>query len=59
MKTEVKYLAGIALMDKDSKPAVIWHFPETKLPEEISERFRVLFQTREKWTLEEIYPYIE
>lgn len=59
METKVEYLDGIALMQKDSKPEVIWHFPEADLPEDINERFRVLFQTRERWTLNEIYPYIE
>ncbi|XP_049789210.1 sister chromatid cohesion protein DCC1 isoform X2 [Schistocerca nitens] len=59
METKVEYLDGIALMQKDCKPEVIWHFPEVDLPEDINERFRILFQTRERWTLNEIYPYIE
>ncbi|PNF17560.1 Sister chromatid cohesion protein DCC1 [Cryptotermes secundus] len=59
MQTTEKYLEGIALMDKNSKPEVIWYFPETDLPEDISERIRILFQTRDKWTLDEIRPYIQ
>lgn len=49
----------MALMDKNSKPEVIWYFPETNLPEDINERIRILFQTREKWTLDEIRPYVQ
>ncbi|XP_068081058.1 sister chromatid cohesion protein DCC1 isoform X2 [Anabrus simplex] len=57
--TDVTYLEGIALMNKKIKPETIWYFPETSLPEDITERFRILFQTQEKWTFDEIRPYIE
>jgi sister chromatid cohesion protein DCC1 len=59
MRTSEKYLEGIALMDKNSKPEVIWYFSETDLPEDITERIRILFKTREKWTLDEITPYVQ
>jgi sister chromatid cohesion protein DCC1 len=59
MQTTEKYLEGIALMDKNSKPEVIWYFPETDLPEDINERIRILFQARDKWTLDEIQPYVQ
>lgn len=59
MQTSEKYLEGIALMDRNSKPEVIWYFSEIDLPEDINERIRILFQTREKWTLDEIRPYIQ
>jgi len=59
MQTSEKYLEGMALMDRNSKPEVIWYFSETDLPEDINERIRILFQTREKWTLDEIRPYVQ
>jgi sister chromatid cohesion protein DCC1 len=59
MQTSEKYLEGIALMDKNSKPEVIWYFSEIDLPEDVNERIRILFQTREKWTLDEIRPYVQ
>lgn len=46
-------------MDKNSKPEVIWYFSETGLSEDINERIRILFKTREKWTLDEITPYVQ
>ena len=49
----------MALMDRDSKPPVIRYFPETQLPEGMEERFDVLFRTKEKWTAQEITPYIK
>lgn len=52
-------LSGIALIDKSSAPHVIWGFAENELPEEINERFKFLFQTKPKWTLAEISPYIQ
>jgi sister chromatid cohesion protein DCC1 len=59
MQTSEKYLEGMALMDRNSKPEVIWYFSEIDLPEDINERIRILFQTREKWTLDEIRPYVQ
>lgn len=59
MQTSEKYLEGMALMDRNSKPEVIWYFSETDLSEDINERIRILFQTREKWTLDEIRPYVQ
>lgn len=52
-------LSGIALIDKSSTPHVVWGFGENELPEEINERFKFLFQTKPKWTLYEISPYIQ
>jgi sister chromatid cohesion protein DCC1 len=59
MQTSEKHLEGMALMERNSKPEVIWYFSEIDLPEDINERIRILFQTREKWTLDEIRPYIQ
>lgn len=52
-------MSGIALVDKSSTPQVVWGFSENDLPDDINERFKVLFQTKSKWSVDEIAPYIE
>ncbi|XP_063833499.1 sister chromatid cohesion protein DCC1 [Ostrinia nubilalis] len=59
MVTDESLLSGIALIDKTSTPKVIWGFAESDLPEDINERFKILFQTKTKWTVDEISPYIQ
>ena len=34
-------------------------FPEHNLPIDVHERLQVLFHEREKWTLEDMSPYVE
>ncbi|XP_022818286.1 sister chromatid cohesion protein DCC1 [Spodoptera litura] len=59
MVTDESLLSGIALVDKSSTPQVVWGFAESDLPEEINQRFKILFQTKPKWTVDQISPYIE
>ncbi|KAJ8710177.1 hypothetical protein PYW07_009543 [Mythimna separata] len=59
MVTDESLLSGIALVDKSTTPQVVWGFSENDLPEEINERFKILFQTKPKWTVDQISPYIE
>ncbi|KAK3915302.1 Sister chromatid cohesion protein DCC1 [Frankliniella fusca] len=59
MVTNMKYLEGVAIKDTSCQPQVVRYFPEWDLPEDIGERFKVLFKAREKWTVDEIRPYIE
>ncbi|CAL1540282.1 unnamed protein product [Lymnaea stagnalis] len=59
MKTSISQLEGMALMDKDSNPPVIWFYNVDELPEEISERFEALFEEKKKWSLDEITPYVK
>lgn len=59
MTTALEMLEGIAIIDKTSIPNVIYAFEEEKLPENINERFEVLFHAKEKWTVPEITPYIQ
>ncbi|XP_026728333.1 sister chromatid cohesion protein DCC1 [Trichoplusia ni] len=59
MITDESMLSGIALVDKTSTPKVVWGFAESDLPEEINERFKILFQTKPKWSVDQISPYIE
>lgn len=41
-----------------SVPPIIWHFPAAELPQDPLARFLKLFQVKEKWTFDEIEPYI-
>ncbi|XP_060593222.1 sister chromatid cohesion protein DCC1-like [Ruditapes philippinarum] len=59
MKTTLFQLEGMALIDRQSTPEVICYLSADTLPEDINERFDFLFRTKEKWTLEEITPYIK
>lgn len=60
IKADINHLKGLALIEKEEGQQKIVHlYPEYDLPENISERFRLLFKRKEKWTLEEITPYIE
>ncbi|XP_076239631.1 sister chromatid cohesion protein DCC1 isoform X1 [Calliopsis andreniformis] len=60
MKPREEYLSGIALVTWNSstlKKEII-SFLETDLPKSINERFNELFKVKDKWTVEEITPYI-
>lgn len=59
MITDESMLAGIAIIDREANPNVIRAFYEDSLPEEITERFKVLFEIKEKWTVSEIAAYIK
>lgn len=60
MTLDLDHLKGLALVEKDGIHQPVIHlFPEYDLPENIAERFRLLFKRKEKWTLDEIRPYIE
>lgn len=59
MVTDESMLEGVAIIDRQSNPNVIRAFHEDTLPEEIIERFKVLFEAKEKWTVPEIAPYIK
>uniref|UniRef100_A0A0A9WMG4 Sister chromatid cohesion protein DCC1 n=1 Tax=Lygus hesperus TaxID=30085 RepID=A0A0A9WMG4_LYGHE len=58
LQTDLKQLDGLALYNDNTNPPVIWYFPESKLPEDLSERFAVLFKERRAWELNQIAPYV-
>lgn len=58
MKTDRKYLLGLALVDLTAKPPTIQHFSVDTLSCNPLERFDALFSIRAKWTREDIEPYI-
>jgi len=59
ISTCLSHLSGLCLVDDTKEPPVIKHFPEAALPENVQERLSVLFAARERWTLEDISPYIK
>ncbi|KAM9100754.1 sister chromatid cohesion protein DCC1 [Sarcophilus harrisii] len=59
MTTRMDQLKGLALTDKYTRPETIFLLKVDDLPEENQERFNSLFTLREKWTEEDIAPYIQ
>lgn len=59
MNFDEKYLSGIGIIDRESKPQCVLALNEINLSTNLSERLKILFKTKEKWTLEQIGPYIE
>ena len=56
---DVTMLRGMALVDAKGVPPSVAYFPKADLPEDAASRFDFLFMTREKWTKEEIEPYLD
>lgn len=59
MNYDEKYLSGIGIIDRESNPQCVLALNEINLSTNLAERLKVLFKTKEKWTLEQIEPYIE
>uniref|UniRef100_A0A452EKK3 Sister chromatid cohesion protein DCC1 n=1 Tax=Capra hircus TaxID=9925 RepID=A0A452EKK3_CAPHI len=59
MTTRLDQLQGLALVDRQSRPEIIFLLKVENLPEGDQERFSSLFSLREKWTEEDIAPYIQ
>ncbi|VVC28265.1 Sister chromatid cohesion protein Dcc1 [Cinara cedri] len=59
MTTSLKQLNGTVLVDESSHPQTICYFNEHDLPDDVMDRMQYLFQVREKWTLDEIRPFLE
>ena len=55
--TDIGQLAGLVLVE-DKDPPVIKRFTESSLPLSITDRLSVLFAARERWTLDEISPFV-
>lgn len=55
-----EYLNGVAITKWNSREArkEIISFPASNLPEDINNRLNELFKVKDKWTIEEITPYI-
>lgn len=59
MTTNLKQLDGTVLVDLSSHPQTICYFNEQNLPDNIIDRMQYLFEVREKWTFNEIQPFVE
>ncbi|KAL7886451.1 hypothetical protein AOLI_G00041720 [Acnodon oligacanthus] len=59
MGTRLDQLRGLALVDRNSRPETISLLRVEDLPEDTLERFNALFSMREKWTQDDIEPYIQ
>ncbi|XP_008836202.1 sister chromatid cohesion protein DCC1 [Nannospalax galili] len=59
MTTRLDQLKGLALVDRNSRPEIIFLLKVDDLPEGNQERFNSLFSLRERWTEEDIAPYIQ
>ncbi|XP_020793073.1 sister chromatid cohesion protein DCC1 [Boleophthalmus pectinirostris] len=59
MSTSLDQLKGVALVDRTSRPETICLLRVEDLPEDTQERFNHLFTLREKWTDDDITPYIQ
>ncbi|XP_007571167.1 sister chromatid cohesion protein DCC1 [Poecilia formosa] len=59
MSTRLEQLKGVALVDRTSRPETISLLRVEDLPEDTVERFNHLFSLREKWTEDDITPYIQ
>ncbi|XP_027004726.2 sister chromatid cohesion protein DCC1 [Tachysurus fulvidraco] len=58
MSTRLDQLSGLALVDCNSRPETISLLRVEDLPEDTLDRFNALFAMREKWTQQDIEPYI-
>ncbi|XP_053980276.1 sister chromatid cohesion protein DCC1 isoform X1 [Hylaeus volcanicus] len=60
MQPKEEYLSGIALITWNSSTLEkeVTSFSEADLPKNINERFNELFKAKNKWTVQEITPYI-
>lgn len=59
MKMNENFLGGIGLVDRDSQMPCIRGMFEENLPTNLLERLKKLFKAKEKWTLQQISPYVE
>lgn len=59
MSTRLDQLKSFSLIDRASRPETICLLRVEDLPEDTLERFNHLFTLREKWTEEDITPYIQ
>ncbi|XP_034466056.1 sister chromatid cohesion protein DCC1 [Hippoglossus hippoglossus] len=59
MSTRLEQLKSVALVDRTSRPQTICLLRVDDLPEDTLQRFNQLFALREKWTEDDITPYIQ
>ncbi|XP_063681104.1 sister chromatid cohesion protein DCC1-like [Bolinopsis microptera] len=59
MTADMTYLRGLALVNKSSTPHTISYLAVSDLPIEPARRFAYLFSRQEKWSHDDVIPYLE
>ncbi|XP_063707359.1 sister chromatid cohesion protein DCC1 [Culicoides brevitarsis] len=59
MSINENVLKGIGIIDKTGNQEVVKSLNEEDMPTNIHDRLKILFRTKERWSLDEIEPYIE
>lgn len=59
MHFQESVLKGIGIIDKSAQPICVKSLNEQDMPTNIHDRLKILFRAKERWTLDEIEPYIE
>ena len=58
MHTKPEHLLTLSIKDFSSTPPSIWYFPEERLHFQPYERLFQLFSEKDKWTEDEISPFL-
>ncbi len=59
MQMDESFLGGIGVVDREAAQPSVRGLFEENMPTNLMERFQILFRTKEKWTLQQISPYVE
>lgn len=59
MQMDESYLGGIGVVDRDSVTPSVRGLFEENMTTNLIERLQILFKTKEKWTLQQITPYVD
>jgi sister chromatid cohesion protein DCC1 len=59
MNMQENYLAGIGIVDRECQAPNVRGLFEENLPVNLPDRLRLLFKTKERWTLQQISPYVD
>lgn len=59
MRMQECFLDGIGVIDRDSQVPSIRGLFEENLPMSLADRLRLLFKAKDRWTLQQISPYVE
>lgn len=59
MQMKENYLSGIGIIDRESQMPNIRGLFEENMPLNLADRLQFLFKTKDRWTLDQISPYVE
>lgn len=58
LKVDLSQLDGLIYVTNEVNQKIIHYLPQYELSEDVAERIQFLFSLKEKWTVEEIKPYV-